>query len=135
MAAGESLENLSINTECGFNFQSQVCLLASTFFWGVTLICKCSRMASVKQIQQWICDEFEWRCCCNRLARLGFRVACFSSCRLPEAGVAVKHPHKGFAFPFQKKYIETTMRGSKDLMNEFLVLVQLPVLYVHIIVG
>ncbi len=65
MAAGESLENLSINTECGFNFQSQVCLLASTLSWWVTLICKCSRMTSVKQIQQRICDEFEWRWCCK----------------------------------------------------------------------
>ncbi len=119
MAAGESLENLSINTECGFNLQSQVRLSASTFFWGVTLICKCSGMASVKQIQQWICDEFEWCCCCNSLARLGFRVACFSSCLLPLAWswTCCETSHKGFAFPFQKKHIETTMRGSKDLMN------------------
>ncbi|CAM6020706.1 unnamed protein product [Sphagnum balticum] len=79
---------------------------ASTFFWGVTLICKCSRMASVKQIQQWICDEFEWRCCCNRLATLGFRVACFSSCLLPEAGLAVKQPIKVLLFPFRRNTLK-----------------------------
>lgn len=122
MAAGESLENLSINTECGFNFQSQVWLLASTFFWWVTLICKCSRMTSVKQIQQRICDEFEWRWCCNRLATLGFRVACFSSCLLPEVGLAVKHPIKVLLFPFRRNTLKLLWDEAKIWWMYFLCL-------------